>query len=288
LKTNEGNIKVAIQGVKGAFHEIAALTYFGEKIDVIECNSFEDVAKSLKNQLVDYALMAIENTVAGSIIPNYTLIRENPIKIVGEEYLRIKQNLLGLPGQKIEDLQEVHSHYMAIAQCRDFLAQFPGIKLIESDDTASSAKEIGTQRLRNRAGIASDLAAKKYGLEILASEIETNKKNYTRFLVLSHKDKVTKEEAITKSSLCFSIPHQRASLSSILSILAFYKLDLTKIQSMPIVGKEFQYFFYVDVTFDDYHQFEEAIWSLKPLVNDLQILGEYKYSIDTLEEIHQQ
>lgn len=288
MKKEERNIKVGIQGVKGAFHDIAARKFFGEEIEIVECRNFEELTKLVSAGELDFALMAIENTVAGSILPNYALIQEHDVKIVGEEYLRIKQNLVGLPGTKLEDLNEVHSHYMALAQCRKFLDDIPGIRLVESEDTAKSAQEIGTARIQNRAGIASDLAAELYGLEILAEEIETNKRNYTRFLVLTHKDRDTEGITISKASVCFSIPHEKGSLSTVLGIFSSFDLDLNKIQSMPIIGKEFQYFFFVDVCFEDYHRFEEAIWALDPYVNDLQILGEYEHSIDTLEEIHQQ
>ncbi len=281
-------IKIGIQGVKGAFHEIAVRKYFNQPVDIVECYSFQEEINQLVNGQIDYCLMAIENTVAGSILPNYALIQNNPVKIVGEEYLRIKQNLVGLPGQKIRDLKEVHSHYMAIEQCRDFLSGIEGIRLVESPDTARSAQEIGTARIKDRAGIASDLAAELYGLEILAEEIETNKKNYTRFLVLAREDKEVQVETISKASICFSVSHEQGSLSTVLSLMSHFDLNLTKIQSMPILGKEFQYFFFVDVTFNDYHRLEEAIWSLDPIVNDLQILGEYEHSISTLEEIHQQ
>jgi len=281
--------RVAIQGGAGAFHEIAARNYFNFDIEVMPCGTFENITTLLSNKEIDFGLMAIENTVAGSLIPNYVLLKESPIKIIGEEYLRVKQNLVALPGQKIEDITEVHSHYMAIAQTRKFFKNYPDIKLVESEDTALSARKIQEKKLIGKGAIASDLAAEMYGLEILAPGIETNKKNYTRFLVLAHKDSEENlPENISKSSICFSLPHHKGSLSQVLSVLAFYDLDLTKIQSMPIVGQEFRYFFYADLTFDNYERYKQSLAAIKPLVVDFQLLGEYKYSIETLESIHHQ
>lgn len=285
----EKNKIVAIQGGNGAFHEIAARHYFDSEIRVKSCETFEEITKAISNNEVDYGIMAIENTVGGSLIPNYVLLKESPVKIIGEEYLRIRQNLVALKGQQIEDLKEVHSHYMAIAQCRKFFTNHTHIKLVESTDTALSAAEIKEHNLENRGAISSDLAAKLYGLEILASGIETNKRNYTRFLILAPKDlKLDNTEDFSKSSLCFSLPHQKGSLSQILSVLAFYQLNLTKIQSLPIVGKEFQYFFYLDLSFDNYEKYQQSLTAIRPLVTDLQILGEYKYGIESLENIHNQ
>ena len=285
----EKNKIIAIQGGSGAFHEIAARHYFDSKIKVEPCETFEELTSSISNNEVDYGIMAIENTVGGSLIPNYVLLKESPVKIIGEEYLRIRQNLVALKGQQITDLKEVHSHYMAIAQCRKFFKNHPDIKLVESSDTALSAAVIQEHNLENRGAISSDLAAELYGLEILASGIETNKRNYTRFLILAHEDlKEHNTKDCTKSSLCFSLPHKKGSLSQILSVLAFYELDLTKIQSLPIIGKEFQYFFYLDLSFDNYEKYQLSLSAIRPLVTDLQILGEYKYGIESLEDIHNQ
>ncbi len=287
--TEIGLKKVAIQGGTGAFHEIAARNYFDFDIEIVPCETFENITDLLARKEIDFGIMAIENTVAGSLIPNYVLLKESPVKIVGEEYLRIKQNLIALPGQKIEDLTEVHSHYMAIAQCRKFFKQYAEIKLVESIDTALSAQLIGEKKLVGKGAIASDLAAEMFGLEILAPGIETNKRNYTRFLILTHRDSEDNlPEDISKASICFSLPNYQGRLSQVLSVLAFYDLDLTKIQSMPIVGKEFQYFFYVDLAFTDYQKYTQGLDAIKPLIVDLLILGEYKYSIETLENIHHQ
>lgn len=289
--SNKKQIKrIAIQGGAGAFHEIAARNYFSEEIEVVPCDTFENITTLISNKEIEYGIMAIENTVAGSLIPNYTLLKESPVKIIGEEYLRIKQNLIALPGQKIEDLKEVHSHYMAIAQSRKFFKNYPNIKLVEAIDTALSVKEIKENNQIGRGAIASNLAAEMYDLEIIAEGIETNKRNYTRFLLITHKDNGPKieEEDISKASICFSLPNYQGRLSQVLSVLAFYDLDLTKIQSMPIVGKEFQYFFYVDLSFGKYEKYANGLAAIKPLVVDLQILGEYTYSIETLENIHHQ
>lgn len=282
--------KVAIQGGNGAFHEIAARSFFyAEDLDLVPCETFEEITDLITQKKIDYGIMAIENTVAGSLIPNYVLIRETPVKIIGEKYLRIKQNLLVLPGQEIKDITEVHSHYMAIAQTRNFFSQYPHIKLVESADTALSAKKIQEKKLVGKGAIASDLAATLYGLEILAAGIETNKRNYTRFLILNHKDDNGYiENSRNKASLCFSLPHHKGSLSQVLSVLAFYDHNLTKIQSMPIVGQEFKYFFYVDLTFDSFERYQQSLIAITPLVVDLQILGEYQYGIDSLETIHNQ
>ncbi|HRT34375.1 MAG TPA: prephenate dehydratase [Bacteroidales bacterium] len=286
--------KVAIQGIKGSFHEVAACRYFSQcQLDIIECETFEEIISSLCNRKADYGVMAIENTVAGTILRNYELLRDNPVRIIGEEYLRIKQNLLCFPGQQLKDISEVHSHHMAISQCREFFKQYPSIKLVESVDTAQSAKEIRLNNLKGFGAIAGEMAAEMYQLEVLASGIETNKRNYTRFLILvnSEKNKNNIDNADTssqtnKASLCFSLPHSKGSLAEVLTILANNEMNLTKIQSLPIIGKEFQYFFIVDVTFDNYSHYQKGLTEISKKVIDLQILGEYAHSIESLENIH--
>ncbi len=282
--------KVAIQGGSGAFHEIAARSYFENKpIDIISIETFDEIVQLVSDKEIDFGVMAIENTVAGSLLPNYVLIREAPVKIMGEQYLRVRQNLMALPGQKISDITEVHSHYMAIAQTRKFFNQYPHIKLVESPDTALSARKIQDKKLVGKGAIASNLAAEMYGLEILAAGIETNKKNYTRLLILAHQDSEPNPSSeCSKASLCFSLHHHKGSLSQVLSVLAFYDNNLTKIQSMPIVGQEFRYFMYVDLSYDNFDRFKQSIAAITPLVVDLQILGEYKFGIESLENIHHQ
>lgn len=280
--------QIAIQGGKASFHEIAARKYFSNGISILPCNTFDEIIAALVEERSPYGCFAIENTVAGSILQNYALLKENPVEIVGEVYLKITQNLLVLPGQKIEEITEVHSHHMAIAQCRLFFKDYPWIKLVESVDTAISAREISEGGIAGRGAIASHLAAQTFNLEILAEGIETNKRNFTRFLILSKKgsSRPTGKDP-DKASLCFSLLHQTGSLSKILSVIAFYDINLTKIQSLPILGQEWQYFFYVDVAFPDYARFRQCLSAIQPLVDDMHILGEFVHGADTFETIHQ-
>ncbi|MDD5571674.1 MAG: prephenate dehydratase [Bacteroidales bacterium] len=266
--------KIVIQGAQGAFHEIAAFYYYkDEEIEIVPANTFKDLFKCLKKNEADAGIMAIENSIAGSILPNYAMLQNSGLEIEGEIYLRIKQNLAALPGQKIKDIKEVYSHPMAIMQCEKFFNEHPNIKLIDSVDTALSAKEIGEKKLYGIAAISSSQAAKKYGLEILADSIETNKMNYTRFLIISGKKE--NREIVNKSAITFALEHRIGSLSKILSIFSFYDINLTKIQSMPIIGKDWEYQFYVDVVFDDYKIYKNSLVAIKPFTSSLIILGEY-------------
>lgn len=267
--------RIAIQGVHGCFHEQAARLFYGNEIEVCECLSFEDMFVSMENQRVHGAIMAIENTVAGGLLPNYSLLRKYGKRIKGEVFLRIRQNLMALPGQQIGDITEVHSHYMAIAQTREFFKQYPHIRLVESEDTAKSAADIAKQGQMHTGAIASELAAELFGLQILQAGIETHKQNYTRFLILDDHIQVAQKD-IDKSSICFTLPHKTGSLSQVLSIFAYYDLNLTKIQSLPIPGREWQYFFYVDLKFGDFQHYREAMNAVKPLVEDITVMGEYK------------
>lgn len=275
------NKKVAIQGGFGAFHEIAAKQFFEEELEIVPCETFIDVFESLCKKEVDFATVAIENTIAGSLLTNYSLLRESGMGIVGETNLHITQNLMALPGQSIQDITEVYSHPIAIQQSRVFFKDYPNMKLIESVDTALSAKDIKDKNLKGAAAIGSTLAAEMYGLEILESGIETNKKNFTRFLIIGNEQDLEskglfKKDVVNKSSLCFSLPHEEGSLSSVLAILAFYKISLTKIQSVPIVGYEFEYFFYIDLYFENLEKYRQSITAISPLIKNLKILGEYK------------
>jgi prephenate dehydratase len=269
--------KIVIQGGAGAFHEIAALHYFGSKnIEIVPSLTFKDLFKTLKMQHADYGIMAIENMVAGSILPNYSLLRESNMKIIGEIYLRIIQNLVAMPGQTIDQITEVYSHPMAILQCQNFFEEYPHIKLIESVDTALSAKEIADKKQMGVGAISSTQAADKYGLEVMYASIEINKMNYTRFLILTDKEEVVEfDEPVNKSSLHFALAHEIGSLAKILSIFSYFNINLTKIQSLPIVGKEWEYFFYVDVEFSDYKIYQHALESVRPFTSELGILGEY-------------
>ncbi len=268
--------RIVIQGGYGAFHEIAALQYFeNEEVEIMPRDTFKDLMKALRKDKADYGIMAIENSLAGSILPNYSLLKESPMKIIGEVYMRIRQNLVALPGQRIEEIREVYSHPMAILQCQEFFDHYDHIKLIESLDTALSAKEIREHGLTGIGAIASELAAEKYDLEIIASSIETNKKNYTRFLILGNgKDSVPATE-VNKASVHFALSHKIGSLSKILSILSYYEINLSKIQSMPIMGKDWEYQFYIDVEFTDYELYTQSIEAIRPFTSDLGILGEY-------------
>jgi prephenate dehydratase len=269
--------RIVIQGGYGAFHEIAALQYFeNEQVEIMPRDTFKDLMKALRKDKADYGIMAIENSLAGSILPNYSLLKDSPMKIIGEVYMRIRQNLVALPGQTIEDIREVYSHPMAILQCQVFFDQYTDIKVIESMDTALSAKEIREKELKGIGAIASVLAAEKYDLEIIAASIETNKKNYTRFLILGNGEDSTPISQVNKSSIHFALSHKIGSLSKIISILSFYDINLSKIQSMPIMGRDWEYQFYIDVEFDDYELYTQSIEAIKPFTSDLGILGEYK------------
>ncbi len=271
------HIKILIQGGYGAFHEMAAKHYFGDSpIEILPRNTFKELILSLKKHQADFGIMAIENSLAGSILPNYALLRESPMHIVGEIYLRIRQNLVALPGQSIEDLEEVFSHPMAILQCQTFFDRFPDIRLIESLDTALSAKEIREKELARTGAIASTLAAETYGLEILAEGIETNKMNYTRFLILGENGHGVPPEGTNKSSVHFALAHEIGSLSKILSIFSFYNINLSKIQSLPIIGKDWEYQFYVDLEYDSMERYRQSLEAVRPFTSELGILGEYR------------
>jgi prephenate dehydratase len=272
--------KVAIQGVSGAFHEIAAREFFqGEEIDILPCNTFKELFQSLADDDSLLGIVAIENTIAGSLLQNHNLLRESGCMIIGEHKLRIEHNLAVLPGQKIEDIDEVYSHPIALMQCEDFLDGHRHIKAIESEDTALSAKDIADNKLTRRGAICSALAAEKYGLEIIAKGIETNKRNFTRFLIIAEPklaEELTNGVELNKSSLVFTLPHEEGSLAKVLSILSFYHVNLTKIQSLPIIGEEWKYQFYINLTFNDYTRYRQSLEAIIPLTKDFQILGEYK------------
>ena len=274
--------KVAIQGVKGCFHEQAARLFYeqneGVVPDIFECSTFDGLYSSVEAGDADAAVMAIENTVSGGLLPNFELLRKYDRKIKGEVFLRIQQNLMALPGQTIEDIKEVRTHYMAINQTREFFKNYPWIRLVESEDTAKSAAEVASEGLMGVGAVASELAAELYGLEILAESIETYKQNFTRFLILDDSIQVDKSK-VNKSSMCFTLSHTPGSLAHVLTILSFYGMNLTRIQSLPIPGQEWQYFFYVDIKFQDYLRYEQALAAVRPLMEDLNILGEYVASI---------
>ena len=274
--------RIAIQGVKGCFHEQAARLFYQDHEhlvpEIVECLTFDGLYKSMDKGNADAAVMAIENTVSGGLLPNFELLRKNDRRIKGEVFLRIQQNLMALPGQSIEDIKEVRTHYMAINQTREFFKDYPWIRLVESEDTAKSAAEIAEQGLKGIGAVASTLAAELYGLEILAESIETYKQNFTRFLILDDALEVDKDK-INKSSMCFTLSHTPGSLAHVLTILSFYGMNLTRIQSLPIPGQEWQYFFYVDIKFENYLRYEQALAAVRHLMEDLTILGEYTAAI---------
>lgn len=270
--------KVAIQGFKASFHEIAAYTFFGREIETIECDTFQALFDAMNSGgAADYAVMAIENSVAGSILPNYARLREADLEIFGEVYLRIEMNLMALAGETIESLREVHSHPMALLQTQQYFRQFPHIQLVESRDTALSAIEIVEQKIRGRGALGSKLIAETFGLDLLAAGIETNKRNFTRFLVLKRigKESPVMEGVPNKASLSFRTLHRPGSLSAALSAMALFGMNLSKIQSLPVLGEEWQYYMYADLEFGDYESYKEMMKVLQPLTSDLKILGEY-------------
>jgi len=271
-------LKIAIQGGKASFHEIASHQYFDEEIEVVECRTFKKVGDMVAAGEVDYGLMAIENSIAGHILQNYTIIKERNLFVSGEIKLRIKQNLMVLPGQKIEDLHRISSHYMALRQCKEFLEPWdPTIELEEFYDTADAAKEIREKNLSGVGAIAGEMAAEVYDLEIIAESIETIKKNFTRFLVLQKENKaIHSKEVLNKATLSFELSHHVGALAKILQVIVDYKVNLTMIQSVPIIGKPDEYTFYVDCMWDNYQHWERCKAVLRNYVKHAQIIGEYK------------
>lgn len=267
--------KVAIQGIKASFHEEAAFKFFGKDIQTIECNSFKQTCESLDNKEADFVIMAIENSIAGSLLPNYTLIREYNFAVVGEVYLPIQLHLMALPGVKFEDVRFATSHPIAIRQCVDFFYDYPHIQVIEGNDTAACAKRIRDEQLIDTVAIANTLAAEMYGLNIIERRIESNKKNYTRFLILKL-DKTEELKEINKASICFQVGNHVGALSKVLNIFAEQQVNLTKIQSMPVLGKRNDYYFYVDMEWNNMENYDKAVrQALKYTVN-FNIMGEYQ------------
>jgi prephenate dehydratase len=268
--------KVAIQGIKGSFHHQVALEYFQEDVVVDECLSFEALTDSLLKGESQLGVMAIENSIAGSIIPNYALIDKNELHIIGEYYLDIIQNLMVLNGQKLEDVEEIHSHPMALLQCMDFLKKHPQIKLVEDKDTAETARRIHEKQIKGIAAIGSKVAARMYDLSIIAQEIQTVNNNMTRFFILSKEKRELLNEEVNKASIKFELDDTPGSLATVLNVMTNCKLNLTKIQSMPIITTPFQYSFFVDVVFEKYKHYEKAIKIVEIMTNHFKVLGEYK------------
>lgn len=267
-------MKIAIQGEKGSFHELSARQYFNyDDIDIVPCSTFDMTLNTLKAGEADFALMAIENARSGSILYNYTLIRESGMKILGEHNLRVRQNLMALHGQQITDIKEIRSHPIALAQCMTFLNQFPGITLIESDDTAGSARLISENRILGVAAISSSISAEIYGLNILASGIETYKQNYTRFLIVGSEDKGNTKG--NKVSICFSTGHKPGSLATVLVKIAELGINLSKIQSVPRLNGDWEYMFYLDLELNKNTKSDVIKRVLDKYTSNLEILGVY-------------
>ena len=272
--------KVAIHGIKGSFHDIAAHQFFAnEEIELICCETFEELFDTMKKDSSLLAMMAIENTIAGSLLHNYELLRASNLTIVGEHKLHIEHSLLCLPDEDINDIREINSHPVALMQCRDFLKQFRNCKIVEADDTAGAAEAISRLGIKGHAAICSKFAAPIYHMKVLREAIEDNKHNFTRFLCLCdpwNADAIRRTRQINKSSIVFSVPHEKGELSHVLSVLSFYDINMTKIQSLPIIGHEWEYLFYVDITFADYSRYRQCIEAIRPLTRQISILGEYE------------
>ena len=267
---------VAIQGVKGSFHDLVANEYFGNQIIVKPSDTFDGCVDYLINNEVDAVVMALENSIAGSIIPNYALIHNHNLQIVGEHYLNVQHHLMCLKNQDISDIKEVQSHPMALLQCKTFFKKHPHIKLVEAKDTAIVAEEIAKKQLNGVAAIASQRASDLYDLKILKESIQTINHNETRFIIAQQKSDFQIPQNINKTSLRFELSHKRGSLATILNVLSDCKLNLTKIQSLPKIDTPWKYGFFVDVTFDDYEDFKKAKSIVSLMAENFEILGEYK------------
>jgi prephenate dehydratase len=272
--------RICIQGYEGSFHQEAAINFFGRGIEVIPCDTFRELVKLAANKKEsEGGVMAIENSIAGSILPNYTLLQKSNLKIIGEVFLHIKQQLLINPGVKLEDIREVHSHPMALLQCMEYLEKNPQWKLVETEDTALSAKHIHQYRSRHTAAIASKLAAELYQLQVAAPNVHTMKNNYTRFLVLQREKEAQLIENADKASVNFHTDHSRGSLVKVLSIIADGGINLSKLQSMPIPGTDFRYSFHADMEFDSLEQFEMVSESVRRVTESFTVLGIYKKGV---------
>ena len=272
--------RVTIQGIHGCYHDAAARNFFkDEEIETIPCETFPEMFNTLRNDASLYGIVAIENTIAGSILPNHELLRQRNLQIIGEYKMHISHVLAALPGDTLESITEVNSHPMALMQCEQFLQRHPHIKMVEKFDTAGSAREISEKHLAHHAAICGKYAAELYGLNILAEDIQTIKRNFTRFLIVADpataSDGASSRPQRNKASIVFTLPHTQGSLSKVLTIFTFYDINLSKIQSLPILGREWEYRFYINLTFSDYMRFKQSIDAVKPLINDFKILGEY-------------
>jgi prephenate dehydratase len=273
-------VRVSIQGFEGSFHQVAARHFFGKEVEVIPCATFREVIKIASSKKEsEGGVMAIENSIAGSILPNYNLLQKSNLKIVGEVYLQIKQNLLVNPGVKLEDIREVHSHPMAILQCLEYLDKYHW-KMVETEDTALSAKMVHQKKAKHIAAIASKLAAEMFNLNVIAPNIHTMKNNYTRFLVLNREEQVKTDPEANKASVNFHTDHSRGSLARVLGKIADGGINLSKLQSFPIPGSDFKYSFHADMEFKGLDQFNKVIQQVKPLTEDLRIYGVYRNGME--------
>jgi prephenate dehydratase len=271
----EAKIRVAIQGKKGSFHHIVAQHYFGNQLSLVPCETFDSSVNEVLNNEADLAVMAIENSIAGSIIPNYALIDRNDLKIIGEYGLSINHNFMALPGQTIDDIKEVHSHPMALLQCKNFFQNYPSIVMVESEDTAEEAFRISKDQIKGIGAVASQEAAEIYNLDVLAHSIQSIKNNITRFVIIQKKGSLVSEEKINKASVKFTLDHQRGSLAAVLNVISDCQLNLTKIQSLPVIETPGKYAFFIDVTFEDFNNYTKAKKLIAIMASNFKILGEY-------------
>ena len=267
---------IAIQGIRGSFHYQVAMNYFPIGIEVLECLTFDSLAVELVSERATQAVMAIENSIAGSIISNYALLDRHDLQIVGESYLSIHHNLMGLAGQSIEDLKEVHSHPMALLQCKAFFSKYPHIRLVEAEDTADIARKIQEEQLLGIGAVASIKAAEIFNLDIFSESIQTIKNNVTRFVIIQQNGDLVDQNKINKASLKFVLDHQRGSLAAVLNVMSDCQLNLTKIQSLPVIETPGKYAFFVDVTFDSFDTYQKARSIIQIMATEFKILGEYQ------------
>lgn len=274
-------MRIAIQGFQGCFHEMAAKKFFGDKASqLVYCKTFEQVFSAARQDDDTIAIVAIENTIAGSLLHNYELLCNSGLEIAGEQKIHISHSICCLPDDSWETIREVHSHPVALMQCRKYLESHPGIRAVEADDTAGAAQFISKNNLNGQAAICNAEAARMFNMKVLENHIEDNKHNFTRFLVVTKREKtdeIRDRQNTNKASLAFTLSHEQGSLSRVLSIFSFYSINLTKIQSLPIIGREWEYMFYIDLEYDDYQRYLQSINAVKPLTSDFKNLGEYDY-----------
>lgn len=280
MQHDTNKLRVAIQGIAGCFHDAAARQYFdGKEVETIPFDTFPALFDALSADASLLGIVAIENTIAGSLLANHELLRQSNHTVIGEHSVRISHVLCALPGESIESIEEVNSHPMALLQCEQFLRRHPKMRMVEKFDTAGAAEEISREGLKGHAAVCGEFAANLYGLEILKKGIETNKRNFTRFLILADPllatDLRPTEQELNKASIEFTLPHSHGALSKVLTILSFYDINLTKIQSLPVIGREWEYRFYADLTFSSYFRYRQSLQAIRPLTNEFRILGEY-------------